>query len=280
MRALQRHTCAVAVEGRTRRAPASSLCLPEAAAGNTPPCPLPTALPVTRRGLILTAAAGAALAPRKAAATAAEPPPPGSRVLTTRCGATLVVPSAWIVASDREPSSSSAEETLFLGGDFGPVDTVSLRRLTAPAEASSWLDGSRPASEVAQWVTASERESVAEGTAVTRIPGVVGATSGTLSFAVLASAQDSRPDGAYFTVETTQAQCRGTITEERGGVKECSGPGGDDLPVVERHALNVFHWCEPYVYVLRVSCAESRWSEVQTDLRRVAATFDASHIKK
>jgi hypothetical protein len=237
---------------------------------------------VTRRGL-LTAAAGAALASRKAAAAAEDKlalSSPGSRVLTTRCGATLVVPSAWIVASDREASSSSAEETLFLGGDFGPVDTVSLRRLAAPEEAQLWLDGSRPASEVAQWVTASERESVAEGTAVTRIPGVVGATSGTLSFAVLASAQDTRPDGVYFTVETTQAQCRGTITEERGGVKECSGPKGDGLPVLERHALNVFHWCEPYVYVLRVSCAESRWSEVQPDFRRVAATFDASHIKK
>ena len=230
--------------------------------------------------MVLTAAASAALAATRRAAAAAEPPHAGTRLLTTRCGAELLVPSSWIVASDREPSSSSAEETLFLGGDFGPVDTVSLRRLSAPSEASSWLDGSRPAGEVAQWLTQDERESVASGTAVTRIRGVVGATSGTLSFAVLASAQESRPGGPYFTVETTQSQCRGTITEERGGVKECSGPKGDDLPVVERHALNVFTWQEPYVYVLRVSCAESRWSEVQPDLRRVAATFDASRIKQ
>jgi hypothetical protein len=151
------------------------------------------------------------------------------REFTARCGARLLIPAGWITASDREPSSQPAEETLYLVGDFNAdvIDTASLRRVRAPPDADTWLDGSLPAAEVAQRLTAAEREAVAAGTAVVSLAGVVGATTGTLSFALLSSAKEVRQDGRfYFTVETQQRQCRGTITEGSGGTKQCTGPNG------------------------------------------------------
>ena len=51
------------------------------------------------------------------------------------------------------------------------------------------------------------------------------------------------------------------------------------MPAVERHALNVFTYASPYVYMLRVSCAEARWPGLKDELTAVAASFDASHVR-
>lgn len=229
---------------------------------------------LSRRGALLTGVALPLLVPAGSPALAAEE----LSQFTARCGARMQVPAAWVVASDRE-SAGDKPQTLLLLGDFSMFDTVSLRRELPPPDAASSLDGSLSAAQVASLLTAPERAAVASGTAVGNVPGVVQSSSGTISFSVLDSSSFSNASGApYYVVETRQEQCRGLVSEGRGGAVLCEGPRGDELPTIQRRAVVVYHYQEPFLFCLRASCVEERWAEVGPLLRRVATSMDTSGV--
>ena len=235
-------------------------------AGHGAPAP---AAPLRRREALSLAALCAAPLPARAAGDALAP-------LSLACGATLLAPPAWVKASDRANAGRGAL-TLALLGDFSAdVDTVSVRREPLPDGADTWLaSATLSADDVAQRLTAPERAAVVAGKATGAVAGVPSGESGVLSYDVLGATQRGR----YYTVESRSEACRGNIQEASGGVLLCYGPRGDELPTITRHALTVYVALPPCMYVLKASCAESRWPLLQDTLREVAASFNADGIR-
>ena len=169
-----------------------------------------------------------------------------TKAFTGKSGLRAQLPPAWVVASDR--AGTGAKETLLFAGDFTAVDTISVRRETAPPGLEREGDA-----DAARLLSSDEAGSV--------------------------TVLMARRAGPELVVETRQRLCRGNESEGRGGVPLCEGPRGDALPFVVRHSFARFVPAgRGLVFAIRGSCLEERWAEQGALLQDAVHAIDVSGV--
>ena len=155
-------------------------------------------------------------------------------------------------------------ELLCLAGDFNTIDTLSVSRLTLPPGAAAFRAASLVDSLIAdKRLSGSTLRFSSEGT---RDVG-------------------TSPSARYVAFDYTVETCRGTVTEENGGVLSCvSAQDGSLLQTVIRRATCVAAVDaavagkdgEPVTALLLIaSSPAARWGDTEETLRAICASFKA-----